>query len=88
MKTGVIIPYGQFNGPKSVGQLPVGCQCSFRISGSRADQGKLQIVGQKANRIQQDPLLAIASPNKACSSSMINIRVSTNAIKSRAVRRI
>jgi hypothetical protein len=51
MKTGVIIPYGQFNGPKSVGQLSVGRHCPFRISRSRANQGKLQIVGQKANRI-------------------------------------
>ena len=61
MKAGVIVPCRQFDGPKTIGQLPVGRKRSFHIRRSGADQSEFEIIGKKAYRIQQEPLLPVAS---------------------------
>jgi hypothetical protein len=59
MERFVVVPSRQLNCLEAVGQLLVGRQSTFRVRSTGADQRDTEIRGQKAQCVEQNPLLPV-----------------------------
>ena len=58
MKGKIVFPRGQFDGFEAICELLIGHQCLIGFVGSHANQRNSEIVGEQANNVQNDSLLA------------------------------
>lgn len=65
VKIRIVLPRGEFEGLKAVGELLVGQKCGSGFLRARTDERYSQVISEKANTVENDSLLSIGSGQQA-----------------------